>query len=241
MSTQPHLLVVDDDDEIRELLQTFLTKHQFQVSVAPDGKVMREQLDKYAIDLVIMDLMLPEEDGLQLCKFIQNSKNPIPVIMLTALGDEVDRIIGLEVGADDYLPKPFNPRELLARIKAVLRRVRVTAEANNEIQAEETWMHFANWRLSVESRTLHNDVARRTISLSSGEFDLLIVLLKHPRQVLSRDQLMTMTRGIEASPLDRSIDIQISRLRKKLEETDIIKTIRNGGYQLDVTVTRTRK
>lgn len=240
MNKKVHLLVVDDDDDIRELLQTFLTQNHYEVSVAEDGKVMREQLARHDIDLVILDLMLPEEDGLQLCRFIQNSENPLPVIMLTALGSDVDRIIGLELGADDYLPKPFNPRELLARIKAVLRR----AQPKTTITAQATWLHFDQWRLLVEKRELYG-ADGHAIALSAGEFDLLMILLKHPQQILSRDHLLDLTRGIEATPFDRSIDIQISRLRKKLNEDSrnpiLIKTVRNGGYQLDATVTQSMR
>ncbi|MGB0846114.1 MAG: response regulator [Thiolinea sp.] len=249
-NTQPHLLVVDDDHDIRELLQKFLSQYQYHVSVAADGVAMREQLDEQSVDLIVMDLMLPGEDGLQLCKVVQQYTPPIPVIMLTALGTETDRIIGLEVGADDYLPKPFNPRELLARIRAVLRR---TQQADlEEIAAEEAGYQFAGRVLWLEKRQLcwaddmdDSVVGKELATLSSGEFELLMILLRHPQKTLSRDQLLDMTRGIEASPFDRSIDIQISRLRRKLQDDPgqprIIRTIRNGGYQLDSTVFRIRR
>lgn len=234
-----HLLVVDDDQGIRELLQEFLSQHQYQVSTAADGQTMRQQLQQQQIDLVIMDLMLPQEDGLQLCKVVQQHNPALPVIMVTALGSDMDRIIGLEVGADDYIAKPFNPRELLARIRAVLRRSQM--HHYQAVVSQESGYCFADWTLWLEKRSLQHPEWGDT-QLSNSEFELLLILLRHPQQVLSRDRLLDMTRGIEANPLDRSIDIQISRIRRKLHDEPpaprLIQTIRNGGYCLNTTVQR---
>lgn len=235
---QACLLVVDDDQEIRELLQQFLQQHGYRVLLAEQGDAMRQQLAAHAVDLIVMDLMLPGEDGLQLCRWVQNSQRPLPVIMLTALGEETDRIVGLELGADDYLAKPFNPRELLARIRAVLRR---SAHRDVKVAGVSEAYEFAGWHLNVMRRELCAE-HHATQTLSAGEFELLMVLLDHPQQVLSRDQLLDKTRGIDADPYDRSIDIQISRLRKKLgdapRQAQIIQTVRNGGYVLQCPVNK---
>jgi two-component system OmpR family response regulator len=236
METVPHILVVDDDREIRDLLARFLTKHALRVSVAKDGPEMMRLVDERRFDLVVLDLMLPGEDGLSLCKRLR-AKSALPVIMLTAMGEETDRIVGLEVGADDYMAKPFNPRELLARIKAVLRR---TSQAS-EPGSESTHLIFMGFALDCEARSLAGPDGAE-IELTGGEYDLLKTLLDHPGRVLTRDQLLDLTRGRLAGPFDRSIDIQISRLRKKIEpdpkEPSIIKTVRGGGYVLSCPVER---
>jgi two-component system OmpR family response regulator len=230
MSETPHILVVDDNREIRDLLARFLTKHEFRVSTAEDGKAMRRVLEKSRIDLVILDLMLPGDDGLVLCRELRARSN-MPVVMLTAMGEETDRIIGLEMGADDYVPKPFNPRELLARVKAVLRRAQSLPEHGRP--PEETVLRFAGWTFDLARREIvsADGVA---VPLSTGEFDLLSTFVRHPRHVLSRDQLLDLTRGREAAPFDRSIDTQVSRLRRKIEkdakDPRIIKTVWGGGY-----------
>lgn len=230
MSETPHLLVVDDNREIRDLLAKFMTKYEFRVSTAADGKAMRRVLDASRIDLIILDLMLPGEDGLTLCRELR-VKSKIPIVMLTAMGEETDRIIGLEMGADDYLAKPFNPRELLARVKAVLRRAQSLPERAEP--PEQTVVRFAGWTFDLAGREIvsADDVA---VPLSTGEYNLLVTLVQHPGRVLSRDQLLDLTRGRESVPFDRSIDTQISRLRRKVEadpkDPQIIKTVWGGGY-----------
>ena len=235
MSTLPHLLIVDDDREIRDLLKRFLVKNGFRVETAADGTEMFKALEDWAIDLVVLDLMLPGEDGLSLCRRLRGSDRfaDIPVVMLTAMGEEVDRIVGLEMGADDYLPKPFNPRELMARIKAVLRRTAKAASAAPVAVADTDCLTFAGFRLDPGTRTLATTDGE-PIDLSAGEYDLLIAFLERPRRVLSRDQLLDITKGREAAPFDRSVDIQVSRLRRKIEPDPknpaLIKTVRGGGY-----------
>ena len=230
MQGAPHILVVDDHREIRELVSRTLTKDGFRVSTAADGRAMRKALADSRIDLVLLDLMLPGEDGLSLCRTLRAGSN-IPIIMLTAKGEEVDRVIGLEMGADDYLPKPFGSRELIARIKAVLRRSRDTASA--PLEPHPAGYRFDRWRLDTGARELLRDDGV-TVPLSTGEYDLLLALVQRPQRVLNRDQLLDLARGRAANALDRSIDTQISRLRKKLErdpgEPLIIKTIWGGGY-----------
>ncbi len=237
METQPHILVVDDDREIRELLAKFLARHGYRVAVARDGAEMFQALDGWRIDLVVLDLMLPGEDGLSLCRRLRATSS-LPVIMLTAMGEETDRIVGLELGADDYLPKPFNPRELLARIKAVLRR----AHALPGVAAERpATIGFAGWMLDVATRRLESP-GGVAVELSAGEYDLLAAFLDHPRRVLSRDQLLDLSRGRAAAPFDRSVDVQVGRLRRKIEldpkDPQIIKTVRGGGYMFTPEVTR---
>jgi two-component system OmpR family response regulator len=231
MPSPPHILIVDDHREIRELVSRALAKEGFRVSPAADGKTMRQVLADSRIDLILLDLMLPGEDGLALCRDVRTRSN-VPIIMLTAKGDEVDRVIGLEMGADDYLPKPFGSRELVARIKAVLRRSRETAAAAGLAERPKHY-RFDRWRLDTSRRELVRDDGT-VVPLSTGEYDLLIVLVERPQRVLSRDQLLDLTRGRAASSLDRSIDTQVSRLRRKLEEDPvnpvIIKTVWGGGY-----------
>jgi two-component system OmpR family response regulator len=233
MQGAPHILIVDDHREIRELVSRVLSKEGFRVSAAADGRAMHKALADGRIDLILLDLMLPGEDGLSLCRGLR-AQSDIPIIMLTAKGDEVDRVIGLEMGADDYLPKPFGSRELIARIKAVLRRGgHERAEARPA--AKPKFYRFDRWTLDAGARALLRDDGV-TISLSTGEYDLLLALVERPQRVLSRDQLLDLARGRSAGVFDRSIDTQISRLRKKIEADPsnpaIIKTVWGGGYTL---------
>ena len=239
MQSAPHILIVDDHREIRDLVSRALTKEGFRVSVAADGRAMRKLLGDSRIDLILLDLMLPGEDGLSLCRSLR-AESGIPIIMLTAKGDEVDRVIGLEMGADDYLPKPFGSRELVARIRAVLRRSQEASPPATSSERPKQY-HFDRWRLDVGARELLRDDGV-TLPLSTGEYDLLIVLVERPQRVLSRDQLLDLARGRAASALDRSIDTQVSRLRRKLEQDPgdpkIIKTVWGGGYIFTPVVSR---
>lgn len=234
--SETHLLVVDDDTELRNLLGDYLRKNGYQVSLAEDGAAMQRQLASHAIDLIVLDLMLPGDDGLVLCRNLRAHSN-IPVIMLTARGDETDRIIGLEMGADDYLPKPFNPRELLARIKSVLRRAQAIAEPQES--SDNRYRYFGHWKLDTVSRNLQAKDGL-VVALSGAEYRLLKVFLDHANRVLSREQLLDLTLGKDADPFDRSIDVQISRLRQRLgdnaKEPTIIKTVRSEGYVLSTEV-----
>ncbi|OXY80430.1 response regulator [Oceanimonas doudoroffii] len=233
MNKGKDLLVVDDHGEIRDLLKRFLEQHGYRVQAVRDGDAMRQHLSRHRPDLIILDLMLPGDDGLTLCRELRGQGNEVPIIMLTAMGEDTDRIIGLEMGADDYLPKPFNPRELLARIKAVLRR---RPEPGQEPATEAPpRVRFGHWLLDTARRELVDDKGV-TISLSTAEFDLLRVFIQHPNRVLSRDQLLDLARGREAQAFDRAIDTLVSRLRRKLEadsrHPQLIKTIWGGGYML---------
>jgi len=232
MATQDHILVVDDDAETRRLLQEYLQKQGYRVTSAADGKALRAALVTARPDLIVLDLMLPGEDGLELCRDLRNRSN-VPVIMLTARGEDTDRIVGLEMGADDYLAKPFNPRELLARIKSVLRRARSLPE-NLEPEAVKSF-RFTGWTLDVDTRNLTAPDGV-VVPLSGTEFKLLRVFLAHPNRVLSRDQLIDFMISRDAGPFDRAIDVQVSRLRQRLRddarEPRIIKTVRGEGYVL---------
>jgi two-component system, OmpR family, response regulator len=239
MDRPDHILIVDDDREIRELLFTYLQKNGLQVSLAADGRQMRQVLDSNTIDLVVLDLMLPGEDGLSLCRHLRSQPaNAVPVLMLTARGEETDRIVGLEMGADDYLTKPFAPRELLARIKAVLRRSRMLPP-NMRISDLSTLIRFGEWTLDTTARHLL-DQNRTMVALSGAEYRLLRVFLDHPQCVLNRDQLLNLTQGREAELFDRSIDLLVSRVRQRLgdeaREARYIKTVRNEGYVFCATV-----
>ncbi|MCV6548411.1 MAG: response regulator [Cohaesibacter sp.] len=231
MDSSAHILVVDDHHEIRDLLSKYLSRNGFRVSEADGGQKMRQVLKTAAIDLIVLDVMMPGEDGLTLCRHVRESEN-IPVILLTALGEETDRIVGLEIGADDYVTKPFNPRELLARVKSVLRRSQ-SVPPTHQVQHEEDILEFDGWRLSVARRELLSP-AGVTVPLSAADFRLLVTFLQRPSLVLSRDQLLDLTSGRTAQLFDRSIDNQVSRLRKKIEEDPkapkFIKTVRGGGY-----------
>ncbi len=238
MDGSPHLLIVDDDREIRDLLARFLSKHGYRVTTARDGREMRRSLADWRIDLIILDLMLPGEDGLSLCRQLRTGSG-LPIIMLTAMGEAIDRIVGLEMGADDYLPKPFNPHELLARVRAVLRRAK---EIPGRRAGGGKVLRFAGWGLDLARRRLESPEGV-IVELSAGEFDLLVVFAEHSQRVLSRDQLLDLSRGRSAAPFDRSIDVQVSRLRRKIEadpkEPQHIKTVRGGGYLFTPTVERT--
>ena len=230
MSPIPHILIVDDDREIRELLAGFLCKHGYRVATAADGRAMLQQLDGGRFDLIVLDLMLPGEDGLSLCRRLR-VESSLPIIMLTALDEETDRIIGLEMGADDYLTKPFSPRELLARIKAVLRRSGGILRTSGDKPGR--CLVFAGWRLDIGKRELRTP-DHVLMPLTAGEFDLLAAFAEHPQRVLNREQLLDLSKGRDAAPFDRSIDVQLSRLRRKIEpdsrNPSLIKTVRNGGY-----------
>lgn len=235
--TAPRILIVDDDADIRSLLADYLGEQGWQISTAPDGTAMQQVLDTAPIDLIVLDLTLPGSDGLTLCRDLR-ARSAIPVIMLTARSAPLDRILGLEMGADDYLCKPFEPRELLVRIRNVLRR---SQGAVTETAMAATKWHFADWTLDETTRQLQNS-AGLVVVLSGGEYRLLKALLERPNRALSRDQLLTLTQGRETDPLDRSIDLHISRLRQKLGDDarspKLIKTLRNEGYLLVATVKR---
>lgn len=233
MTTTPAtLIVVDDDPEIRELLADYLGRHGYRALTAEDGEALRALLARETPDLLIVDLMLPGDDGFTLCRELRRDSE-VPIIMLTASADETDRILGLELGADDYLGKPFNPRELLARIKAVLRRTRGVATPPSAAQAR--LVAFGDWRLDRVSRELIDAEEART-ALSGADFQLLQVFLDHPEEVLSREALFELTRGRPAPPLDRSIDVHVCRLRQRLGEdaqhSQLIRTVRGAGYVL---------
>ncbi len=232
------ILVVDDDPDLRKLIGEFLQGHGYRVEVAENSAAMRRAIERERPELVILDVMMPGEDGLSAARRLVTDGGP-PVIMLSALGSDTDRIIGLEVGADDYLPKPCNPRELLARVRAVLRR-RVPLPADADPQSTITRFEFAGWRLDSMRRELR-DPSGTFINLSDGEFALLRTFVEHPQRVLSRDQLLDITRGRNVEVYDRAIDSQISRLRRKLNEradTEMIRTVRNEGYMLVAKVIR---
>jgi two-component system, OmpR family, response regulator len=230
MQESPHVLIVDDDRELLRLLARFLERHGLRASTARDGREMRRVLADWRIDLVVLDLMLPGEDGLALCRQLR-ATSEIPIIMLTAMGEETDRIIGLEMGADDYLPKPCSPRELVARIRSVLRRARAAAPLPRS-RARKV-LAFEGWTLDLARRRLESPQGF-VVDLSPSEFELLVAFAEHPQQVLSREQLLDLAHGRGASPFDRTIDIQVSRLRRKIEpdpqRAQIITTVRGGGY-----------
>jgi two-component system OmpR family response regulator len=244
MDLETRILIVDDDEGIRSLISEFLGKHGYATETAADPSAMREHLAQGHFDLIVLDVMMPREDGLTALRAL--GPDAPPVIMLSAVGSDVDRIVGLEMGADDYLAKPCNPRELLARIRTVLRRragagpvERVVSPVSvaeqrpvNDVHSGEC-LHFAGWRMDVGLRLLF-DPANRLISLSDGEFRLLRAFAEHPRRVLTRDQLLDWSRGEDSDHYDRAIDVQLSRLRRKLSDGqgggDIIRTVRNEGY-----------
>jgi two-component system OmpR family response regulator len=230
------ILMVDDDPGIRDVVSDFLGRHGYQVETAADGREMDDALERGPVDLIVLDIMLPGEDGLAICRRLAAIQDGPPIIMLSAMGEDTDRIIGLEVGADDYLPKPCNPRELLARVRAVLRRMDQRSSTTPTIAGCE----FAGWRLDLvrrELRSAHGVV----VNLSSGEFSLLRAFVEHPQRVLTRDQLLELARGPDSEAFDRAIDVQISRLRRKLDDgggQDLIRTIRNEGYMFTPKVKR---
>ena len=240
MDRQDQILIVDDDAEIRTLLTRYLEKNGLRATAVGDGRAMWQALDRGAFDLVVLDLMLPGDDGLTLCRTLRG-KSDIPVIMLTARGEETDRIVGLEMGADDYLPKPFSARELLARIKVILRRTR-SLPPNLQPQGDGL-LRFAGWALDTARRQLIAPAGEEA-PIGGAEYKLLRVFLDHPNRVLDRDQLLDLSQGREADPLDRSIDVQVSRLRHRLgddpKNPQLIKTVRGEGYVLSVPVNRER-
>ncbi|MEE4377938.1 MAG: response regulator [Candidatus Competibacteraceae bacterium] len=244
MSEVQHILVVDDDPIICELLEKYLTAEGFLVSTAQSGEAMRDIMANQAIDLAILDLIMPGEDGLTLTRYLQHEHSNVSVVILTAKSETVDRIVGLEMGADDYIVKPFDLRELLARIKSVLRR-RQRATDREEKSVPPTparnaaQVHFAGWRLDLslyELTSPHND----KVPLTTGEFELLMAFIRHPHRVLSRDELLTIIHNREAGPYDRSIDVQVGRLRRKIEidpsQPELVKTVRGAGYLFTPTV-----
>ena len=237
METMPHILVVDDDREIRDLLARFLEKQRFRVTAVRDAREARRAWTTGHFQLVVLDLMLPGEGGLELARWMR-SQGDVPIVMLTAMGEETDRIIGLELGADDYVPKPFNPRELLARMRAVLRR---TADRTGRRADDAAAMRFAGWTLEPARRRLLNPEGVE-VPLTGGEYDLLLALVERANRVLTRDMLLDLLRGRQAGPFDRAIDVAISRLRRKLEDdgrqAQLIKTVRGGGYVLAADVQR---
>lgn len=229
-SSPPNILVVEDDRETRTLIARYLRTNACNVATAADGREMVRAMTDRRVDLLILDVMLPGEDGLSLCRKVR-AESSVPIIMLTARGEDVDRIVGLEMGADDYMPKPFNPRELLARINAVLRR---QAAARNACAVEgATALSFQGWHIDFRLRELRNPLGAR-VAMTSAEFDLLRAFCERPGRVLSRDSLLDLTQGRSAGSFERSIDVLVSRIRRKIEpdpqEATLIKTVRSGGY-----------
>lgn len=243
MSTADLIAIVEDDREIRDLAHALFTREGFEAVACENAAALDALMAKTRPSLIVMDVMMPGEDGLSVCRRLAANGGP-PVILVTARGEDIDRIIGLEVGADDYLPKPFNPRELVARVRAVLRRSsRQIPETTMPVaggEAVETF-HFEGWKLETASRAF-TDPAGKIVELSAGEYDLLTAFVKHPQRVLSRDFLMDWTKGREATAFDRSVDVMMSRLRRKLGDDSaaprFIRTVRNGGYLFAVGVTR---
>jgi two-component system OmpR family response regulator len=227
------ILVVDDDREIRDLISRFLSKHGYKVVAVRDGKEMAAAFAAGKVDIIVLDLMLPGRGGLELCRDIR-AHSAVPILMLTAMGEETDRIVGLEMGADDYLAKPFSPRELLARIRAILRRtVAAPAQAPSAAQSANRRLRFAGWVLDLARRRLEAPDGV-IVDLTSGEYDLLAAFVEHPQRVLTRDQLLDFARGRDATPFDRSVDVQVSRVRRKIEADPkapaMIVTVRGDGY-----------
>jgi two-component system OmpR family response regulator len=236
MAAVPSILVVEDDRETRSLIAKYLRTNGCHVSAAADGREMGRIMADHRVDLIIMDLMLPDEDGLSLCRKVR-AKSQVPIIMLTARGEDIDRIVGLEMGADDYMAKPFNPRELLARINAVLRRQASALNASENAGA--TSFSFDGWRIDCRLRELRNPEGAH-VAMTSAEFDLLRTFCERPGRVLSRDSLLDLTQGRNAGSFERSIDVLVSRIRRKIEpdpmEPALIKTVRSGGYMFTPTV-----
>lgn len=246
MDLMTRILIVDDDPGLRGLISTFLDRHGYRTDTAGNPHEMRSKLRSETYDLIVLDVMMPQEDGLTALKGLVAGGGP-PVIMLSAVGGDVDRIVGLEMGAEDYMEKPCNPRELLARIRTVLRRNRGSAAPSEPAPAlsvapvEENWIGFAGWRMQPDSRMV-SAPSGQDVTLSDAEFRLLRALVDHPRRVLTRDQLLDFAHGESADHFDRAIDVQISRLRRKLAAADdsaeLIRTVRNEGYMFVPAVTR---
>lgn len=234
-----HVLIVDDNQEIRDLLGRFLRKQGYKVTTARDGYELRECICGSSVDLLVLDLMLPGDDGLKLCRELR-STSAIPIIMLTAMAEETDRIVGLEIGADDYVTKPFNPRELLARMRAVLRRTNASGETFDASHSGGRILRFAGWTIDLVRRELHSPDGA-LVELTGGEYDLLAAFVESPQRVLSRDHLLDITRNRTALAFDRTIDVQVSRLRRKIDndpEHSMIKTVRGAGYVFVIPVER---
>jgi two-component system OmpR family response regulator len=237
-NANPHILVVDDDREIRDLLGKFLEKQSFRVTAARDAREARKLWPLGRYHLVVLDLMMPGESGLDFARWLRG-QSEVPIVMLTAMGEETDRIVGLELGADDYVAKPFNPRELLARIRAVLRRATADSSTGGPAEPPAKVIGFSGWVLEPARRRLINPQGAE-VPLTGGEYELLLALVERPNRVLTRDMLMDLLRGRQAGPFDRAIDVAVSRLRRKLEDDgrnpQLIKTVRGGGYVLATTV-----
>jgi two-component system OmpR family response regulator len=234
------LLVIDDDHEIRDLLTRFMEKNGFRITAVRDAREARRAWTRGAFQLVVLDLMLPGESGLDLARWLRDQED-VPIVMLSAMGEDTDRIIGLELGADDYIAKPFNPRELMARIRAVMRRATDTQENTSSGERIARPLRFAGWTLEPARRRLLNPESVE-VPLTGGEYDLLFALLERANRVLTRDMLLDLLRGRQAGPFDRAIDVAVSRLRRKLDDqgggAQLIKTVRGGGYVLAATVER---
>lgn len=238
MPAPPCIAVVEDDAPIRALVTRLLDEEGFATAPCGDGADLDRALARGRVDLVVLDRMLPGEDGLSICRRLRHAWPELPILMVTARGDDIDRILGLEMGADDYLPKPFNPRELVARARAILRRTRPTTHATPPPSERYA---FAGWTLDIGSRSLTHP-SGRSVELTGGEFDLLRALVTRAQRVLNRDQLLDWTRGRSAEPFDRTIDVQLSRLRRKLGDDPraprLIRTVRGGGYVFSAPVER---
>jgi two-component system OmpR family response regulator len=230
VSESQRLLVIDDDREIRDLVSRLLTRHGYEVVTGRDGKEMDAALERSRFDLLVLDVMLPGRSGLELCRDLR-ARSAIPILMLTAMGDETDRVVGLEIGADDYIAKPFGPRELLARVRAMLRRSKLSAAVAQPRNAKQ--LRFAGWTLDIGRRRLETPDGV-IVGLTTGEFELLVAFAEHPQRVLNRDQLLDLSRGRDAAPFDRSVDVQVSRVRRKLADDprlpNMIVTVRGDGY-----------
>lgn len=236
--TVPHILVVDDDEELLALIKKFLERYDYSVEVAGSGSQMDTAMANRNFDALILDVMLPGEDGLSLCKRVRAASSSLPIIMLTAVTETTDRIVGLELGADDYMAKPFDARELLARIRALLRRSTLQHAAADH----HPCLRFGSWHLDLAKRELRSS-DMTLVPLSSGEFELLLAFLEHPQRLLTREQLIDYARGSATDVFDRSIDVQISRIRRKIEtdtrNPEVIRTVRNAGYIFTMPVERT--
>lgn len=233
MTESTRILLVDDDRELRDLVSRLLERHGYHVATAKDSREMTAALARGKADLLILDVMLPGKDGLQICREIRDESH-VPILMLTAMGEEADRVVGLEMGADDYLAKPFSPRELLARVRALLRRADYMKASAAPQRNGNRILRFAGWKLDLGRRRLEAPDGL-LVGLTSGEFEMLVAFVEHPQRVLSRDQLLDLTRGRDSSPFDRSIDVQVSRLRRKIEADpkapSMIVTVRGDGYE----------
>jgi two-component system, OmpR family, response regulator len=243
MDIRPHLLVIDDDHEIRDLLTRFMEKNGFRITAVRDAREARRAWTRGAFQLVVLDLMLPGESGLDLARWLRDQED-VPIVMLSAMSEDTDRIIGLELGADDYIAKPFNPRELMARIRAVMRRATDTQDSATSGERIARPLRFAGWTLEPARRRLLNPEGVE-VPLTGGEYDLLFALLERANRVLTRDMLLDLLRGRQAGPFDRAIDVAVSRLRRKLDDqgggAQLIKTVRGGGYVLAATVAGRRR